>query len=141
MRGQEPGLSWADLLRVCGAYELYCRRHTMAVRRAEALDFMVRDPEVPRSLRFAMHRIEGLLLGIDPLGNRHPLAPPHRMAMRLAALVEADVGGPARPAARAAERERPEEELFDQLACDGSALHDLVMSAYVGYPVAEGLPT
>ena len=126
---------------MCGAYELYCRRHTMAVRRAEALDFMVRDPEVPRSLRFAVHRIEGLLLGIDPLGNRHPLAPPHRMALRLAALVEADVGCPVSPGAGGAGMERPEEELFGRLACDGSALHDLVMSAYVDYPVAEGLPT
>jgi len=45
---RNPRLSWADLLRVCGAYELYCRRHTMTVRRAEVLDFMIRDPEVWR---------------------------------------------------------------------------------------------
>ena len=141
VRGREPRLSWADLLRMCGAYELYCRRHTMTVRRAEVLDFMIRDPEVTRSLRFAVHRIEGLLLGIDPLGNRHPLASPHRMALRLAALVEADVRGPAALRAGEAEGERPEQGLFDQLACDGGALHDLVVSAYVDYPVAEGLPT
>ncbi|MDE2764365.1 MAG: alpha-E domain-containing protein [Gemmatimonadota bacterium] len=139
--GREPRLSWADLLRVCGAYELYCRRHTMTVRRAEVLDFMIRDPEAPRSLRFAVHRIENLLLGIDPLGNRHPLAPPHRMALRLAALVEADVGGPEPARDGATKGERPEEALFDLLARDGGTLHDLVMSAYVDYPVAEGLPT
>ena len=33
----------------------------MTVRRAEVLDLMIRDPEVPRSLRFAVHRIENLL--------------------------------------------------------------------------------
>ena len=137
---RKPRLSWADLLRVCGAYELYCRRHTMTVRRTEVLDFMVRDPEVPRSLRFAVRRIEDLLMGIDPLGNRHPLAPPHRMVLRLAALVEADAGSPAPSGTGGWERAQPEQELFHQVAGDGSALHDLVMSAYVDYPVAEGLP-
>lgn len=135
---RNPRLSWADLLRVCGAYELYCRRHTMTVRRAEVLDFMIRDPEVPRSLRFAVHEIEGLLLGIDPLGNRHPMAPPHRMALRLAALLEADAGVPVRVGG--AGREPREKELFEQLGRDGDTLHELVMSAYVDYPVAEGLP-
>jgi len=138
--GRNPRLSWADLLRVCGAYELYCRRHTMTVRRTEVLDFMIRDPEVPRSLRFAVHQIEGLLLGVDPLGNRHPVAPPHRMALRLAALVEADVGGPLSTGAAGEGNDRSEEGLFDRLACDGDTIHALVMSAYVDYPVAEGLP-
>ncbi len=136
----KPRLSWADLLRVCSAYELYCRRHTMTVRRAEVLDFMIRDPEVPRSLRFAVHRIENLLQGIDPLGNRHPMAPPHRMALRLAALVEANVGGLVPVGAGGPERGQLEEGIFDQLAGDANTFHDLVISAYVDYPVAEGLP-
>ena len=112
----------------------------MTVRRAGALDFMIRDPEAPRSLRFAVHGIEDLLLGIDPLGGRHPLAPPHRMALRLAALVEAGAGGPARVGAGGAGREPREKELFEQMGRDGDTLHELVMSAYVDYPVAEGLP-
>ena len=132
-----PALSWADLLRVCGAYELYCRRHAMTVRRDEVLDLMIRDPEVPRSLRFALHRIENLLTGIDPLGNRHPLAPPHRMALRLAAIVEADGGDSDGSVSDAGGESRP----FERLARDGRALHDRVIAAYVDYPVAEGLPT
>ena len=64
-----------------------------------------------------------------------------RVALRLAALVEADVGGAMAPRADETEGGRPEEGLFEQLACDGGALHDLVVSAYVDYPVAEGLPT
>ena len=140
-RSEEPRLSWADLLRVCGAYEFYCRRHTMTVRRAAVLDFMIRDPEVPRSLRFAVHEMEGLLLGIDPLGGRHPLAPPHRMALRLVALVEADAGGSGHPSAGGAEGARWDGDPFQGLARDGAVLHELVMSAYVDYPVAEGLPT
>ena len=134
---RRPALSWADLLRVCGAYELYCRRYSMTVRRSEVLDLMIRDPEVPRSLRFALHRIESLLVGIDPLGNRHPLAPPQRMALRLAAVLEADAGGADTPAPG----EARESGLFERLAHDGQALHERVIAAYVDYPVEEGLPT
>jgi len=134
---RQPALTWADLLRVCGAYELYCRRFTMTVHRDEVLDLMIRDPEVPRSLRFALYRIENLLVGIDPLGNRHPLAPPHRVALRLAAVLEADAGGPNSPGPG----EGMDSGLFERLAQDGQALHDRVMAAYVDYPVEEGLPT
>ena len=130
------GQMGADLLRVCGAYELYCRRYTMTVRRGEVLDLMIRDPEVPRSLRFALHRIESLLVGIDPLGNRHPLAPPQRMALRLAAVLEADAGG----TDTSAPGEARESGLFERLAHDGQALHERVIAAYVDYPVEEGLP-
>ena len=135
--GQRPALSWADLLRVCGAYELYCRRHAMTVRRDEVLDLMIRNPEVPRSLRFALHRIESMLMGIDPLGNRHPLAPPHRMALRLAAVLEADSGD----SDNAAPAPAGESGLFERLTGNGQALHDRVIAAYVDYPIAEGLPT
>ena len=134
---RQPALTWADLLRVCSAYELYCRRFTMTVHRDEVLDLMIRDPEVPRSLRFALQRIENLLVGIDPLGNRHPLAPPHRVALRLAAVLEADAGGTNSPGPG----EGRESGLFERLAQDGQALHDHVMAAYVDYPVEEGLPT
>ena len=140
--GKETSPSWADLLRVCGAFELYYRRHAMTVHRQEVLHFMIRDPEVPRSLRFAVHRIEELLLGIDPLGNRHPLAPPQRMALRLAATVEADADKIPSSAGTARQQEQGAgESFFWRLAQDGRTLHDLIMSAYVDYPVAEGLPS
>ena len=64
-----PALSWAGLLRICGAYEFYCRTHSMVIRRDPTLAFLVRNPELPRSLCFAVHRIEQLLSGIDPEGR------------------------------------------------------------------------
>ena len=129
-----PRLSWSDLLRVCRAYELYRRRRSTFVRRESAIGFLVRNPELPRSLRFAVHRIERLLAGIDPRGARYPLAAPHRMAIRLAATVEMDLG--------AEEGESDSEnESFKALARDGRRLHDLIMANYVHYPVERGLPS
>ena len=134
-------LSWADLLRVCGAFELYCRRHTMTVRRSAVLNFLVRDPEVPRSLRFAIHRIDEMLLGIDPLGSRYPLGHPQRVSLHLAAAVEADVDLHEYAGARPEQTEGARGSLFPRLARDGRALHDVIMASYVDYPVAEGLPS
>lgn len=132
--GEGPRLSWSDLLRVSRAYELYRRRRSILVRRESALGFLVRNPELPRSLRFAVHRIERLLAGIDPQGARYPLAGPHRMAIRLAATVEMDLGGDdVEPGG--------ESGSFMALLRDTRKLHDLVMATYVRYPVERGLPT
>lgn len=131
--GGNPILSWAGLLRVCGAYEFYCRSHSMVIRRHSALGLLVRNPELPRSLCFAVHRIGSLLSGIDPRGARYPLAPPHRMALRLAAAVETDL--------HSEEDAREGKSSFEVLRKDGLALHDLTMASYVDYRVEDGLPS
>ena len=141
LHGTSASVWWGDLLRVCGAYEFYCRNRSMVVRRASALAFLVRNPELPRSLRFAVHRIGELLAGIDPGGARYPLAPPHRMALHLAAAVEMN------PGADEARREGSGEpgagggDAFGTLLRDSLTLHDLVMAAYVDYALEEGLPS
>ncbi len=139
--GVDPSLSWADLLRVCVAFELYCRRHGMTAERDIVLAFLIRDPEVPRSLRFAVHRIEQMLAGIDPLGSRHPLAPPRRLALRLAAGVDAATGLPTNEDGGDLPGDSRVDDLFGPLARDGRTLHELVMAEYVDYPVSEGLPS
>ena len=127
------GLSWADLLRVCGAYEVYCRRHSTNVDRIEALGLLIQDPEIPRSLRFSVQRIEDLLAGIDPVGARYPLAPPHRMALRLTAAVEMEPTGLSEATEAGG--------FFRSLGNDGRALHHLTMAAYVTHSPPEGLAT
>lgn len=138
-RGASTSSWWADLLRVCGAYEFYCRSRSMVVRREPVLAFLVRNPELTRSLRFAVQRIGELLSGIDPAGARYPLARPHRMALHLAAAVEMD---PHRDEARGEGEGGPRgRSSLDTLLRDSRTLHDLVMEAYVDYPVEEGLPS
>lgn len=123
-------LPWADLLRICGAYEVYSRRYSMEVRQEQVVAFLVQDPELPRSLRFAMRFIEEMLAGIDPAGARYPLAPPHRMALRLAAGLEVETldGSPSGDPDR----------FFRSIGGECRKLHDLVMTAYVDFPLSEG---
>lgn len=120
-------LAWADLLRACGAYEFFCRTHSMTVEGDAALAFLVRNPALPRSLRFALQRIDALLDGIDPVGGRYPLAEPHRAALRIRAGVEAATG-----------RDRKTEwgPVLSSLAEQSLALHDLVLATYVNYSAA-----
>lgn len=131
--GDAPSLSWAGLLRVCAAHESYCRTHSMVVRRGPALAFLARNPELPRSLCFAVQRIEKLLAGIDPRGARYPLAGPHRMVLRLSATVETDpanendAGG--------------DGGSLEALLKDSRALHGITVSTYFDYPVEAGLPS
>ena len=126
-------LSWADLLRVCGAYEVYCRRYSTDIERKEALRLLTQDPELPRSLRFSVQRIEELLAGIDPVGARYPLAPPHRMALRLTAAVEME------PTGLSVESETC--DYFHSVENDARTLHHLTMAAYVTLSQAGGLAT
>lgn len=132
--GGSPSAWWGELLQVCDAYEFYCRSRSMVVGREAALAFLVRNPELPRSLRFAVHRIGELLAGIDPRGARYPLAPPHRIALHLAASVEMNPHGEERG------REHPGDG-FRALLSESLRLHELTMAAYVDYPVEEGLPS
>lgn len=126
-------LSWADLLRVCGAYEVYCRRHSTDVGRKEAIRLLTQDPELPRSLRFSVQRIEELLAGIDPVGARYPLAPPHRMALRLTAAVEMEGAG--------LSVETGASNFLHSLEDDARTLHHVIMAAYVNHSPARRLAT
>ena len=119
-----PALSWADLLRVCGAFEPYRRDRSLELRREAVLGFLVRNPEVSRSLRFAIDRIDALLQDVDPIGARHPLAAPHRMVLRMAAALEVE-----------------DASVVRELIGESRELHDLIMAAYVEYPVTAGLPS
>ncbi|MYE34754.1 MAG: alpha-E domain-containing protein [Gemmatimonadales bacterium] len=128
-------LSWADLLRVCGAFEPYRRDRSLTLRRRSVLGFLMRNPEVSRSVRYATDRIGSALRGIDPAGGRPPLAPPHRMVLRMAAALELDPGEEELPPDAASA------EVFESLTRDGRTLHNLIQDSYVDYPVAAGLPS
>lgn len=129
----DAALSWADLLRVCGAYETYCRRYSTRVDREEALGLLTRQPELPRSLRFSVQRIDEMLAGIDPVGAHHPLAPPHRMALRIAAAIEVE----ATRLSGAAESGG----FFQSMEEHGRTLHDLTMASYVDHSLTEAVPS
>ena len=126
-------LPWADLLRICGAYEVYGRRYSMEVRQEEVLAFLVQDPGLPRSLRFAVNCIEEMLAGIDPAGARYPLAPAHRTSLRLAASLEVETLDGARGGSPL--------RFFHAIGSESRRLHDVTAASYLDHTQVEGLET
>lgn len=74
---------WAGLLRGCQAFEAYCHLHGARVRGREVMDFLIYDPELPHSLRFAVDRLRSSLEIIDPPTPGRSPAEPHDIAGRL----------------------------------------------------------
>ena len=80
-------VEWVGLLKSCTAFEAYCRRYTADVRPSRIAEFLVLDPDFPRSIRFAASRIHASLrcLGPSATGTR---AQAERVSGRLLASLD-----------------------------------------------------
>ncbi|MCY4644358.1 MAG: alpha-E domain-containing protein [Bacteriovoracales bacterium] len=118
---------WDKLLRICGAYEAYCRSHSMEVCREKAFGPLVQDPSLPRSLGFCLREIQGLLKGINPKAPRFPSPLACRLVLHLISTVE--MANPAQDAAQ---------DFLSAVEKSAHSLHDVVMKNYVDYLPKEG---
>lgn len=73
------------LLRACAALEAYCRHYTADIRPERLAEFLLLNPEFPRSTRFAADRIEDSLRAIARRLGRQATGRPERFAGRLRA--------------------------------------------------------
>jgi uncharacterized alpha-E superfamily protein len=80
-------VEWVGLLKSCTAFEAYCRHYTADVRPSRIAEFLVLDPNFPRSIRFAAARIHASLRCLGPAapGTR---AQAERLAGRLLASLD-----------------------------------------------------
>jgi uncharacterized alpha-E superfamily protein len=81
----EAAAEWTALLRSCTALEAYTRRFTARLDARRVADFLLLDPEFPRSVRFAVEQVEAALRGITRLSGRENAGRPERLAGRLRA--------------------------------------------------------
>ncbi len=125
--------TWTGLLEVCAAYESYCRTCSMVIRPVQTLAFLISNPEVPRSLSFSTRSLLSLLSEIDPAGGRYPRGAPHRQALRLAAGIEANL--------HASADIEDTREFLAEFAEVCRAQHFFIISEYIDYPLAQGLPS
>ena len=56
---------WAALLKSLSGFEAYRRRHQTGFNPADVAEFVLREPDFPRSLRFSLDRIAQALQAID----------------------------------------------------------------------------
>jgi uncharacterized alpha-E superfamily protein len=73
------------LLRACAAFQAYCRHYTADLRPERLAEFLLLNAEFPRSVRFAVDRLEDSLRSIARLLGRQPSGRPERYAGQLRA--------------------------------------------------------
>jgi uncharacterized alpha-E superfamily protein len=65
--GEQDYISWVALLKSCASFESYCQTYTADLRPARIAEFLLLNPELPRSVRFAAERIETSLQAVARL--------------------------------------------------------------------------
>lgn len=58
-------LEWIGLLRICTAFEAFCRVHTAELTHERILQFLLLDPEFPHSVRYAVDALHQALEAIQ----------------------------------------------------------------------------
>jgi uncharacterized alpha-E superfamily protein len=80
-------VEWVGLLKSCCAFEAYCRHYTADVRSPRIAEFLVLNPDFPRSIRFAAGRVQTSLEAIAALAG-HVNGRADRLAGRLLASLD-----------------------------------------------------
>jgi uncharacterized alpha-E superfamily protein len=81
-------ISWVALLKSCTAFEAYCQTYTADLRPERIAEFLLLNPESPRSVRFAAERIESSLQAVARLTNARQTGRAERLAGRLRATLD-----------------------------------------------------
>jgi uncharacterized alpha-E superfamily protein len=76
------------LLRACSALEAYCRHYTADMRSERVTEFLLLDPDFPRSIRFAAGSVESALRALARISGRRAGGDAERLAGRLHALLD-----------------------------------------------------
>jgi uncharacterized alpha-E superfamily protein len=123
---------WVGLLRSCSALEAYCRCYTADLRPELIAEFLLLNPDFPRSVRFSAARVESALRAIAQLSGRTTGGRAERLAGRLHASL--DYG-------------QVDEILSDDphayLQSVGSyctQIHAAAYQSYIMYPIESALP-
>ena len=82
--------NWRSLLQVCEARSAYSHRHSLEFRPASVIDFLVSDPMLSRSIRYALGRVSDSLRAIAPPGKLPHADETDRHAGRVAARIDYD---------------------------------------------------
>ena len=117
---------WTSLLHFCQAFDAYNRKYSVDVQPDQVLDLLVTDPLLPGSLCLSLNAAVMELDAIGPGPIAESGAPARRLAGRLRALIH--YSWPDR---------EDHEGLLQWIGENCRKLHDLVISAYVDYPIED----
>jgi uncharacterized alpha-E superfamily protein len=88
LSGGMDHISWVALLKSCTAFESYCQTFTADLRAERITEFLLLNPELPRSVRFAAGEIESSLLTLAKITGSTKVGRAERLAGRLRATLD-----------------------------------------------------
>jgi uncharacterized alpha-E superfamily protein len=125
-------VEWVGLLRSCSALEAYCRFYTADLRPEQIAEFLLLNPEFPRSVRFSAAFVESALRTIAQLAGRGTGGRADRLAGRLHALL--DYG-------QVDEILNDDPHAYlDSIGRYCAQVHTAAYQSYVSYPIESALP-
>jgi uncharacterized alpha-E superfamily protein len=130
--GLADHVEWVGLLRSCSALEAYCRCYTAELSRARIAEFLLLNPEFPRSVRFAAARVESALRSLAQMTGRGAGGRAERLAGRLHA--QLDYGQVDEILS-----EDPHQYL-EGISRLSVQIHTALHQSYIAYPIEEALP-
>lgn len=124
-------LEWIGLLRICTAYEAFCRVHTSELSHERILEFLLLDPAFPHSVRYAVDALHNALEAIQQQTRTQRDGELMRVAGRLkSTLGYAQIGE-----ILAQDPVRYLRGILDQCR----EIHDLIYAVYIQYSVETAL--
>jgi uncharacterized alpha-E superfamily protein len=124
-------VEWVTLLESCSAHEAYCRYYTADVRAGRVTEFLLLNPEFPRSVRFSAVRLEAALRSLAGYSAR-TAGRAERLAGRLRASLEY---------AQVDEILSDDPQTYlTNISRQCSQIHTAVYQSYVAYPIESALP-
>jgi uncharacterized alpha-E superfamily protein len=126
-KAAETPFEWFNLLKMCTAFEAYCKVYTADIRPSRVAEFLVFDSEFPRSIRYSVDMMQAELQKVAPESNVRRDGRAERIAGRLRAYL--DYG-------------QVEEIMNDSIQAhftdiqrQCAEIHDAVFETYIAYPV------
>jgi uncharacterized alpha-E superfamily protein len=124
-------LEWVGLLRICTAFEAFCRVHTAELSHERILEFLLLDPAFPHSVRYAVDALHNALEAIQ----QHTRTQHGGELMRVAGRLKATLGFAQIGEILAGNPVGYLRGILDQCR----EIHDLIYAVYIQYSVETAL--
>ena len=126
-------LSWVELLRSCSSFEAYCKVYTAAIRPANIAEFLLLNPELPRSIRFSCAMLQTALQAISKATSARSTGRAERLAGRLRATLDYDQIEDILSANM--------HEYLENIQRQCALIHNGIYQTYFAYPIEVALTT
>jgi uncharacterized alpha-E superfamily protein len=124
-------LDWVELLRSCSSFEAYCKVYTAAICPAHIAEFMLLNPELPRSIHFSCAMMQAALQAISKATSTRSTDRAARLAGRLRATLDYDQIDDILSANM--------HNYLENIQHQCSLIHNGIYQTYIAYPIETAL--